>query len=152
MNGTMLRMYHSLPAPLRCVAADWGRLQIRGWRYGSETDQLVEEALELLSSVSRRARYAAEPQKITFSVSFAPAEDNRSDRRVNLTRLRTQESCGFCAGGSYYTEILRRGRWAYDGEHTNALNVGPVGAGAVGNPMGVATARLVMVREIKPPL
>jgi phenylacetate-CoA ligase len=46
MSDTLLRLYHWLPAPMRSVAVNvWG-LHLHSWRYGPETDQLVEEALE----------------------------------------------------------------------------------------------------------
>jgi phenylacetate-CoA ligase len=42
----MLRLYHRLPSAPRSIAASaWG-LYLRSWRYGSDTDRLVEEAFE----------------------------------------------------------------------------------------------------------
>src|SRR5688572_25695968 len=46
MKDIMLRAYHHLPGSLRSVAASIRGLYLRSWRYGSETDRLVEEALE----------------------------------------------------------------------------------------------------------
>jgi phenylacetate-CoA ligase len=46
MEGTLLRIYHKLPAPLRSVAASLRGYYLRYWRYGTETDQLVAGALE----------------------------------------------------------------------------------------------------------
>lgn len=46
MTDNLLKTYHSLPAPLRSVAASLRGLYLRSWRYGPETDRLVEEALE----------------------------------------------------------------------------------------------------------
>lgn len=46
MKGALLRAYHSLPAPLRSVAASMRGLYLRSWRYGPETGRLVEEALD----------------------------------------------------------------------------------------------------------
>lgn len=46
MGDTLLRLYHALPAPLRTVAATARGLRLRWWRYGSESERLVEEALD----------------------------------------------------------------------------------------------------------
>lgn len=46
MKDPLLKAYHSLPAPLRSVVASMRGLYLRSWRYGPETDHLVEEALE----------------------------------------------------------------------------------------------------------
>ena len=46
MNDSLLKLYHSLPYPVRCLAATARGYQLRWWRYGPETDHLVEEALE----------------------------------------------------------------------------------------------------------
>jgi phenylacetate-CoA ligase len=45
MTDTLLRYYHSLPSPLRSVAASLRGFYLRSWRYGPETERLVEEAL-----------------------------------------------------------------------------------------------------------
>ncbi len=45
MTDTMLNVYHCLPAPLRSVAASLHGLYLSYWRYGPETERLVEEAL-----------------------------------------------------------------------------------------------------------
>src|SRR5262249_50873525 len=41
-----IRLYHRLPAPLRSIIASSRGLYLRSWRYGPDTEQLVEEALE----------------------------------------------------------------------------------------------------------
>lgn len=41
-----LRIYHKMPVPLRSFVATLRGLYLRSWRYGRETDQLVQEALE----------------------------------------------------------------------------------------------------------
>jgi phenylacetate-CoA ligase len=46
MGETLLWLYHRLPVPLRTVAASWQGLRLRSWRYGPDTDRLVDEALE----------------------------------------------------------------------------------------------------------
>jgi phenylacetate-CoA ligase len=46
MSNTPIRLYHHLPVPLRSVAASLRGLYLRSWRYGPETERLVEEALE----------------------------------------------------------------------------------------------------------
>ncbi|MDH4371472.1 MAG: AMP-binding protein [Nitrospira sp.] len=45
MSDALLKVYHSLPGPLRSVAASIRGSYLRFWRYGPETDRLVEEAL-----------------------------------------------------------------------------------------------------------
>lgn len=40
-----LRVYHLLPGPARSLAATLHGRKLRAWRYGPETDRLVEEAL-----------------------------------------------------------------------------------------------------------
>ena len=45
MTDTLLKYYHSLPSPLRSVAASLRGVYLRSWRYGPETERLVEEAL-----------------------------------------------------------------------------------------------------------
>lgn len=45
MNRTLLRLYHGLPAPARDAAAGLRGLYLRRWRYGPDTDRLVDEAL-----------------------------------------------------------------------------------------------------------
>jgi phenylacetate-CoA ligase len=45
MRDALLQFYHRLPSPLRSVAASLRGFQLKRWRYGSETEQLVEEAL-----------------------------------------------------------------------------------------------------------
>lgn len=42
----LLSLYHSLPYPLRVIAASARGAYLRWWRYGPETERLVEEALE----------------------------------------------------------------------------------------------------------
>ena len=46
MSDTLLRLYHGLPTPLRSAAATLRGYYLRSWRYGPETDRLVEAALE----------------------------------------------------------------------------------------------------------
>ncbi len=46
MSDLLLRLYHHLPVPLRTVAVSLQGLYLRSWRYGPETDRLVEQALE----------------------------------------------------------------------------------------------------------
>lgn len=45
MNDLVLRVYQRLPAPLQSAVAGARGRQLRAWRYGPETDVLVEEAL-----------------------------------------------------------------------------------------------------------
>lgn len=45
MSALALRLYHRLPGPVRAMAAGARGWYLRAWRYGPETDALVEEAL-----------------------------------------------------------------------------------------------------------
>jgi len=45
MTDTLLKYYHSLPSPLRSVAASLRGFYLRSWRYGPETERLVETAV-----------------------------------------------------------------------------------------------------------
>ncbi len=42
----LLKLYHSLPAPMQTVAASMWGYYLRWWRYGAETEGWVEEALD----------------------------------------------------------------------------------------------------------
>ena len=46
MNDTILDICHHLPSPLRSAAASLRGLYLRSWRYGRESDRLVQEARE----------------------------------------------------------------------------------------------------------
>ena len=46
MNAQLLALYHSFPAPIRSLAASLRGYELRRWRYGRETERLVEEAAE----------------------------------------------------------------------------------------------------------
>lgn len=46
MTGPLLRLYRCLPASTRSAAASMHGYHIRSWRYGRETERLVQEALE----------------------------------------------------------------------------------------------------------
>src|SRR5688572_25 len=46
MLETLLKIYHSLPPPLRTVTASLRGLYLAHWRYGQETERLITEALE----------------------------------------------------------------------------------------------------------
>jgi phenylacetate-CoA ligase len=46
VRASVLRLYHALPYPLRCLAASARGWRLSSWRYGRETDRLVEGALE----------------------------------------------------------------------------------------------------------
>ncbi|CUS34881.1 Coenzyme F390 synthetase [Candidatus Nitrospira nitrosa] len=45
VKGALLKAYHALPTPLRSVAASLRGFYLQSWRYGPETDRLVQEAL-----------------------------------------------------------------------------------------------------------
>lgn len=46
MNKKLLQLYYSLPGPGRSLAASLHGLYLRSWRYGPDTERLVEEALD----------------------------------------------------------------------------------------------------------
>lgn len=46
MSTALLRLFHALPPPLRSAAASARGHYLRHWRYGPETDALVDAALE----------------------------------------------------------------------------------------------------------
>ena len=46
MSDRLLGIYHSLPGPVRSLAASLRGFYLRRWRYGPETEKLVAEALE----------------------------------------------------------------------------------------------------------
>ena len=46
MKDEMLRLYHHLPGPVRSLVASARGYQLRSWRYGAETEELIAEALE----------------------------------------------------------------------------------------------------------
>ena len=46
MNDNLLHLYHKLPGPARSVAASLRGYGLKRWRYGHETDRLVEAARE----------------------------------------------------------------------------------------------------------
>ena len=46
MHDKLLRLYHHLPPPVRPFVATLRGYFLRGWRYGRETDRLIEEARE----------------------------------------------------------------------------------------------------------
>jgi phenylacetate-CoA ligase len=45
MNDRLMKLYDYFPSPLRSLAASLRGLYLRSWRYGPETERLVEEAL-----------------------------------------------------------------------------------------------------------
>lgn len=46
MTDLALRIYHAAPAPVRSLLASLRGYHLNAWRYGPETDELVNEALE----------------------------------------------------------------------------------------------------------
>jgi phenylacetate-CoA ligase len=46
MNDHLLHVYYHLPGFVRSAAASLHGLRLRHWRYGPETERLVDEALE----------------------------------------------------------------------------------------------------------
>jgi len=46
MNAALLSLYHQFPAAVRSLAASLRGVYLRSWRYGPNTERLVEEALE----------------------------------------------------------------------------------------------------------
>ena len=61
MHSLALSVYHRLPTPMRSVAATLRGASLRRWRYGEDTDRLVEEALARESwSAAQWARWREE--------------------------------------------------------------------------------------------
>jgi len=56
MNSVLLSLYHHLPEPARSIAAGMRGYVLRRWRYGPETEDLVEEALDRETWSSERWR------------------------------------------------------------------------------------------------
>lgn len=56
MNDRLLKMYHRLPPALRSLPVSLRGLYLRHWRYGPETERLVEEALERETWSAERLR------------------------------------------------------------------------------------------------
>lgn len=54
MTDTLLKAYHCLPTLLRSVAGSLRGLYLSYWRYSSETERLVEEALDRESWIPRQ--------------------------------------------------------------------------------------------------
>src|SRR5690349_11959544 len=46
MNDLSLRLYHVLPAEARNIVASLRGMYLRSWRYGPETERLIDQALE----------------------------------------------------------------------------------------------------------
>jgi len=70
MNGALLRFYHRLPAPMRSAAASLRGFYIRSWRYGPDSERLVEEALERERWDSRRWK-TWQDEKLAFVLNRA---------------------------------------------------------------------------------
>lgn len=66
MSNLLSQIYLGLPAPLRAGAATLHGLRLRGWRYGPETDRLVEEALARESWSAERWRVWQEERVATL--------------------------------------------------------------------------------------
>lgn len=43
---SLLSLYHAMPYPFKCIAASLKGYQLKRWRYGAETEELVQAALE----------------------------------------------------------------------------------------------------------
>ncbi|MCA9423288.1 MAG: phenylacetate--CoA ligase family protein, partial [Nitrospira sp.] len=56
MKEKLLKLYHRLPVPARSVAASLHGYYLRSWRYSTETDHLVSEALDREKWSSERWR------------------------------------------------------------------------------------------------
>jgi phenylacetate-CoA ligase len=85
MNDWMLKLYHGLPGPIRSLAATARGYQLRRWRYGANTDDLVEEALERESwtqvqwEIWRQDRLSALLERAATRVPYY--RDHWSERR-----------------------------------------------------------------------
>lgn len=65
MSDWKLKLYHKLPASLRSLAAGMRGRELKAWRFGSETDQLVADALARESWTSDKWR-AWQQERLAF--------------------------------------------------------------------------------------
>ena len=56
MNAKLLDLYHRLPPVTRTLAATWYGHKVRTWRYGPDTERLVQEELARESWPAERWR------------------------------------------------------------------------------------------------
>jgi len=78
MNDRLLSIYYLLPAPLKSVAASLRGLYLRSWRYGRETECLIQQAFE--RERWDRGRWKAwQEERLVFIL-------NRAARRVPYYR------------------------------------------------------------------
>lgn len=73
MADWKLRLYHRMPPALRNTAATLRGYQLRSWRYGAETERLVEEALERDSWSSHQWK-AYQEQRLSDMLQRAAAQ------------------------------------------------------------------------------
>lgn len=73
MSDRLLWIYHRLPAPVQSLAASARGYYLRSWRYGPETDRLVEEALEREAWSAERWS-AWQEERLAFVLSRAATQ------------------------------------------------------------------------------
>ena len=72
MTDTLLKLYHGLPAPLRSVAASLRGFYLRSWRYGTETDRLIEERLIENTGLPVNGKYGVKSVLPTCCIVLLP--------------------------------------------------------------------------------
>lgn len=73
MADWKLRLYHQMPPVLRNAAATLRGYQLRAWRYGADTERLVEEALERDSWSSQQWK-AYQEQRLSYILHRAATQ------------------------------------------------------------------------------
>jgi len=97
VNDSLLKLYQSLPYTLRCLVATVRGWQLRSWRYGCETDRLVQDALEREHWSSEKWK-AWQEERLQFILHRAVAkvpyyreiweEQNAESRKQKVSDLR----------------------------------------------------------------
>ncbi|MCA9470088.1 MAG: phenylacetate--CoA ligase family protein [Nitrospira sp.] len=70
MNNAWVTLYNLLPPPFRSLAASLRGFYLRSWRYGPETDKLVQEILER-ESWSARKWFTWREERLAFALHRA---------------------------------------------------------------------------------
>jgi len=85
----VLKFYHRLPYPLRVLAASGRGYYLRWWRYGRETERLVEEALERETWSPKRWK-AWQEERLAYVLHRAVSQGGRAGQ-LRWTGARRQD-------------------------------------------------------------
>ena len=91
MSDLSLSIYHHLPSGLRSLAVCLRGYYLRSWRYGSETEQLVQEALERDTWSGSRWK-AWQEQRLAFVLHRAATKVPYYREQWNARRRRGDRS------------------------------------------------------------